>query len=71
LLAGLRSVFETRKISPSDFCDKDTFLAWVANAAVDLEVKAQVMAQAYYAALNIQMSIPNAISLIRRGSLLI
>lgn len=70
LFTGLRTVFETRKGSPSNTFDKDPFQAWLADATLNTELKAQVLAQAYYAAMNIDISIPHALNLIRSGLLL-
>jgi hypothetical protein len=70
LFTALRTVFETRKASPSNPFDKDPFQAWLADGTLNTELKAQVLAQAYYAAMGIEVSIPHALSLIRSGELL-
>jgi len=77
LFSGLRSVFDCRKPSNGTFnlnhsgYDKDPFQTWLAAFDVDPEQKAQVLAQAYYAAMGVEVSIPNALALIRTGKLLI
>lgn len=70
LFSGLRAVFDSRKTSSvsADF-DKDPFQSWLVDPALDIEVKAQILAQAYYAAMAIELSIPHAISLVRSGTL--
>jgi hypothetical protein len=70
LLSGLRSVFEMRKNIPASSFDKDPFQAWLVEASWDTELKAQVLAQAYYVAMGIEVSFAHAISLIRSGELL-
>lgn len=70
LFSGLRAVFDSRKINSirADF-DKDPFQSWLADPTLDIEVKAQVLVQAYYAAMGIEVSIPHAMSLVRSGTL--
>jgi hypothetical protein len=70
LFSGLRSVFETRKGSHSNSFDKDPFQAWLVDTCVDVEAKGQLLAQAYYAALGFDVSIPHAINLVRSGQLI-
>ncbi|NQX54444.1 hypothetical protein HQN86_12535 [Pedobacter panaciterrae] len=69
LLSGLRSVFDTQKVQSSGSFDKDPFQAWLVDSFADVEVKAQILAKAYYAGLGIEISFAHAISLIRSGTL--
>nr|WP_068890399.1 hypothetical protein [Pedobacter panaciterrae] len=69
LFSGLRSVFDTRKGLPSCAFDKDPFQAWLVDDGVDIEIKAQILAKAYYAGLGIEISFAHAISMIRSGTL--
>lgn len=73
LFSSLRIVFDTRKPQVASFTfntEVDPFQAWVADAALDIQLKAQVLAQAYYAAMGIEVTIPHAVAMIRSGELL-
>ncbi|HKG05346.1 MAG TPA: hypothetical protein VKB19_02755 [Pedobacter sp.] len=66
LMANLRIVFDTScKGSPA--LDEDPFQGWLVDPSRDLEFKAQVLAQTYYAAMNKSITSAYARSLILSG----
>jgi hypothetical protein len=76
LFSGLKAVFDTRKAGNNSVgmdrfgYDKDPFQTWLVDSTSDIEVKAQVLAQAYYAAMGIEVSMSHALALIRSGETL-
>ncbi|HMI04878.1 MAG TPA: hypothetical protein VK541_20485 [Pedobacter sp.] len=72
LMSGLRMVYGSsgRSNGVGVDSDKDPFQSWLADVYVDTELKAQVLAQAYYAAMGIEVSIGHAMNLVRSGEIL-
>ncbi|WP_337854552.1 hypothetical protein [Pedobacter sp. GR22-6] len=70
LFSALRAVFDSRKsgIAVHGF-DKDPFQSWLVDPDLDVEAKAQVLSQAYYAGMGISVSLPHALSMVRSGVL--
>src|SRR5690606_8610061 len=66
LIGNLRAVFETTSKASLLF-DEDPFQAWLADSSRDLEIKAQVLAQAYYASVHKSVSVAQARSMILSG----
>lgn len=69
LMSGLRSIHAAKK--PSQLIrDEDPFQAWLVSSHIDTEAKAQVLAQAYYITLNLTITHPYAIMLIKNNEFL-
>jgi hypothetical protein len=68
LISGLRGIFALSKMR--QHLDEDPFQYWLVNAHLDLEAKAQVLAQTYYICLNLTITHTYAITLIQSGEFL-
>lgn len=68
LISGLRGIFDASK-SVTGF-DEDPFQLWLVSAHIDIEAKAQVLAQTYYICLNLTITHTYAILLIQSGEFL-
>lgn len=66
LIVGLKEVFN-HKSNHDEIMDDDPFQLWVADRYLDNALKARVLSQAYYMALNINISQGQAMSLIISG----
>ena len=70
LIGGLRSVYDSLAKCSNTEGAVDPFQDWVADRSLNLELKAQVLAKAYYISYNLDISAAHAVSLIRSGELL-
>lgn len=68
LISGLRGVFALTKAAVA--FDEDPFQLWLVSAHIDVEGKAQVLAQTYYICLNLTITHAYAILLIQSGEFL-
>jgi hypothetical protein len=77
LLTNLRALFNSLQVSTKgkggtfSAFDEDPFQAWLVSRELHVAEKAQVLAQAYYLALNISLSTAESITLIRNGNFLL
>ncbi|MEJ2884636.1 hypothetical protein [Pedobacter sp. GR22-6] len=72
LLTNLKALFDSLyskgKHIPGSAFDEDPFQLWLVSSSADPEAKAQVLSQAYYLALNLNVSTKDALSMIRSGN---
>jgi len=74
LLINMRALFDSlygkEKCGAGFAFDEDPFQLWLVSSSADPEAKAQVLSQAYYLTLNLNVNTREALSMIRSGNFL-